>query len=306
MPKKIKDFKYKNEMSISDFVSDLGNVGFQSIELKKAADCVLKMKKNKAKIYLTFTSNMVTSGLRGLFAQTIEKKICDVIVTTVGGIEEDIMKATGENFEIGSFDSNDYENYENGKNRVGNIFINNQAYLRFEDWINAFLKKIYKIKPVWTPSEIFFEIGKNLKDKNSILYQATKNNIPIFCPSITDGAFGYHLFLFQQNHKDFMIDIIKDFKNIVFSSSYDEKKAVICLGGGISKHHAILSTLLNGGADFAVYMTTARETSGSLSGATTKEAKSWGKIKDETDAVTCIGDTTITFPLMISYVFENV
>jgi len=38
-----------------------------------------------------------------------------------------------------------------------------------------------------------------------------------------------------------------------------------------------------------------------MSGATTQEAKSWGKVKDESDVSTVIGDVTIMFPLdMIS------
>ena len=153
-------------------------------------------------------------------------------------------------------------------------------------------------------SELLKEIGLILKDENSILYQAAKNDIPIFCPAITDGAFGFHLFLFQQKNKDFIVDVVADFGNILYSSSYDEKKAVIALGGSISKHHAILSTLLNGGAEYAVYMTTAHKTSGSMSGATTDEAKSWGKVKDDSDVATVNGDVTIMFPLAMIRALE--
>ncbi|MBS3153142.1 deoxyhypusine synthase family protein, partial [Candidatus Woesearchaeota archaeon] len=142
-------------------------------------------------------------------------------------------------------------------------------------------------------------------DENSFLYQAAKNNIPVYCPAITDGAFGFHLYLFQQTHKDFVIDVIQDFGNIMLSISQDDKKGVISLGGSISKHHAILASLLNGGLDYAVYMTTASSKSGSMSGATTEEAKSWGKIKDDSDAATVIGDVTITFPLMMVKVLET-
>ena len=91
----------------------------------------------------------------------------------------------------------------------------------------------------------------------------------------------------------------------MFVTSYDEKKGVIALGGSISKHHAILSTLLNGGANYAVYMTTAHESDGSMSGATTREAKSWGKVKDESDIATVIGDVTITFPLAMVNALEQ-
>ena len=129
--------------------------------------------------------------------------------------------------------------------------------------------------------------------------------VPIFCPAITDGAFGFHLYLYQQKHPDFIVDVVKDFGNILFSSSHDEKKAVIALGGSISKHHAILCTLLNGGAEYAVYMTTAQKTSGSMSGATTEEAKSWGKVKDDSDVATVIGDVTIMFPLVMIKALEE-
>lgn len=303
--KKVKDLRWKKGIDVSTLVESLGCVGFQASEMKKATDVIIKMKKNGAKIYLTFTSNMVTSGLRGFFAQLIELKLVDVIVTTVGAIEEDIMKAKGEDFIIGKFSPDDVELYEKGVNRVGNLFIRNESYLKFEDTISGMLFNFYKQKPRWTPSELFGEIGKRLDDKNSILYQAQKNNVPIFCPGITDGSFGFHLFMLQQKHNDFVIDVVADFKNILFSSSQDDKKGLISLGGSISKHHAILACLLNGGLDYAVYLTTARSTSGSMSGATTNEAKSWGKVKDDSDVSTVIGDVTFTFPLIMIKVLET-
>jgi deoxyhypusine synthase len=301
----VNDFKWKKGMSVKELVSSYGNIGFQSIELKKASDVIVKMKKNNAKIFLTFTSNMVTSGLRGFFAQVIKLKMANVIVTTVGGIEEDIMKAKGEKFSIGSFENDDIELHEKGINRIGNLLINNESYMNFEDSIMPILDKLYAKQKQWTVSGMLREIGLMLNDDNSILYQAAKNNVPIFCPAVTDGAFGFHLYLFQEKHKDFIVDVVKDFGNILLCTSHDEKKAVIALGGGVSKHHAILSTLLNGGAEYAVYMTTAHKSSGSMSGATTEEAKSWGKVKDESDVATVIGDVTIMFPLAMINALEE-
>ncbi|MDD4049753.1 MAG: deoxyhypusine synthase family protein [Candidatus ainarchaeum sp.] len=292
-----KDFLWKENLTVSELLEGYGKIGFQSYELKRASDLLVKMKKEGAKVYFSFTSNMVTSGLRGFFAQLIEKKMCDVIVTTVGSIEEDIMKADGDKFILGSFSSNDEELYERGENRVGNILITNDQYQKLEAKIKNLLLEVYKEKKSLTISELLREIGLKLNDPSSILYQAAINNVPVFCPAITDGSFGFHLYLFKEEHKDFNVDIINDFRNIIFSTSHDEKKGIVALGGGVSKHHIILTTLINGGADYALYMTTASPRSGSLSGATTDEAKSWGKIKDNSDAVTVIGDVTITFPI---------
>jgi len=301
----VKDLKWKKGMDVASLVKDLGKVGFQSINLAKAKETIVKMKKDGCKIYLTFTSNMVTSGLRGFFAQLIKLGLVDVVVTTVGGLEEDIMKANKEDFVIGSFSEDDVELYEKGVNRVGNLFIRTESYAKFEDLMKPYLKDIYSKKKRVTPSEIFNEIGLKLEDEDSILFQAAKKKVPIFCPAVTDGAFGFHLFMFQQDHSDFVVDVVKDFSNILFSTSQDEKKGLISLGGSISKHHAILACLLNGGLDYAVYLTTASSSSGSMSGASTNEAKSWGKIKDDSDAVTVIGDVSVTFPLVMVGVLEE-
>ncbi|MGM5480560.1 MAG: deoxyhypusine synthase family protein [Nanobdellota archaeon] len=301
----VKDFNWKQNMTVKDLVDNYNTIGFQSVELKKASDVFIKMKKTNAKTYLTFTSNMVTSGLRGFFAQLVKLGMVDVLVTTAGGIEEDIMKAKGDKFKIGTFSQDDVELHEQGVNRVGNLMIENESYMQFEDNIKPMLKKLYEKQKRWTVSELLREIGLQLDDENSILCQAAKHDIPIFCPAITDGGIGFHLYLFQQDHKDFVVDVVKDFGNILFTSTHDEEKAVIALGGSISKHHAIQATLLNGGASYAVYMTTAQRTSGSMSGATTNEAKSWGKVKDESDVATVIGDVTINFPIAMIHALEE-
>jgi deoxyhypusine synthase len=305
MAKTIKDLLWKKGMKVEELVDAFSGVGFQSIELNAASDVFMKMKKSGAKIFLTFTSNMVTSGLRGFFAQIIKLGMANVIITTAGAIEEDIMKAFGEKFEIASFYSDDVKMHERGENRIGNLLIRNESYMKFEDEMRIMLKEIYDKQKRISVSELLRELGLFLDDENSILYQAAKNNVPIFCPALTDGAIGFHLFMFQQNHKDFVVDFIQDFANALFCTNNDEKKGLIALGGSISKHHAVLIGLMNGGFDYAVYMTTAHQSSGSMSGATTQEAKSWGKIKDDSDAATVIGDVSVMFPLAMIRALEK-
>jgi len=301
----IKDVIYNKNISVKNLIEQYDNLGLQASKLKKAAEIIIKMKKSGAKIYFTFTSNMVSSGLRGLFAQAIEKGLADIVITTTGSIEEDIMKALGEKFILGSFKADDVELYEKGMNRIGNIYVQNQSYEKFEAHMQNFLEDIYKKQKIWKTPEFLKEIGLSLKDKNSFLYQAAKNNIPIYNPAITDGALGFQFFLFKNKHPDFQIDIINDFKDLVFQVTRDDQKGIIALGGGTSKHYAILSSTISGGMDYAVYITTARQDSGSASGATTQEAKSWGKIKSNSDAITVNGDVSIIFPLIFAYVCDK-
>ncbi len=301
----IDDLVWKQGIDVTSFVKSLGKTGYQGIELAKAAEIIAKMKRDGAKIFVTFTSNMVTSGMRGFFAQLIRLGMIDVIITSAGGIEEDIMRATGEKFFITNFNADDIELHEKGMNRVGNLLISNDSYERFEDTFTAMLEKIYKRKKRLTAWELLREIGLMLDDENSILCQAAKAEIPVFCPAITDGSIGFHLFFFQQNHDDFIVDVVKDFKQMLTCTSFDDKKGIIALGGGAAKHYAILITLISGGFDYGLYITTQTPYDGSLSGASTDEAKSWGKIKDDADAVTIVGDATVYFPLAMMRALEQ-
>lgn len=301
----VKDLAWKPGMTVPDLMDQLGSVGFQSVELARAKDVIVRMKKEGAKIVLTFTSNMVTSGLRGFFAQLIQLGMVDIVCTTVGGIEEDIMRAKGEQFPIATYQSDDISLHEQGMNRIGNLLISNESYVRFESIMAPLLAELYTKKNRYPVSEFLAEIGRTLQDDHSFLCQAAKRHIPVFCPAITDGAMGFQMFMFQQKHNDFIIDVVKDFANLVSATYHDEKKGIIALGGGLAKHHAIFGTLINGGCDYSVYMTTARVESGSMSGATTQEAKSWGKIKDQADAATVIGDVTILFPLAMIAALEE-
>ncbi len=303
--KKVKDLLWKPGMSVEALVDSFGSVGYQATELSEAVNVIMKMKRSGSKVFLTFTSNMVTSGLRGFFAQLCKLKIPSVLVTTSGAIEEDIMKAVGEDFEISNFYADDTRLHERGENRVGNLVIRNESYMKFEDLMLSYLEKIYEKKKIFSSSELLYELGLMLEDKNSILFQAAKNNIPIYCPGIVDSSFGFHLFMFQQKHPDFIVDTILDMKRIVTDLSFDDKKGLISLGGSISKHYAVFAALMSGGFDYAVYMTTSHASSGSMSGATTQEAKSWGKLKDDAEAATVIGDVCITFPLVMCSVLDK-
>lgn len=300
----VRDLLWRPGLTVKELVEQFSTTGFQSIELYKAAEIMVKMKREGAKVILSFTSNMGTSGLRGLFAQLIRVGMVDVVVTTVGAIEEDIMKAIGEKFYIHRFDADDIKLHEDGMNRVGNLLISNDSYVRFEGYITHVLDEIFRKSPRISVSGLLREIGMRLNDENSFLRQAALRGVPVLCPAITDGAMGFHLYMARQRNPDAQVDIIEDFSTLLFSLSQEDKKGLIALGGGVSKHHAMLATLLSGGADYAVYITTSHASSGSMSGATTSEAKSWGKIKDDSDSVTVIGDATILFPIAVCYALD--
>lgn len=274
----------------------LKETGFQATELGYAIDLIKKMKKENATIYITFTANMVASGLRGILADLCRKKFVDVVITTGGSIDHDLIRAEKSYF-IGDFAADDKQLHQNGINRIGNILVPNDCYVLLEKKVTLLFKELYKKKKTVSPSEIAEAVGRKIKDKNSFLYWCAKNSIPVFSPGITDSAIGLQAYFFKQRYTDFGIDVTADMQKLASITLEAEKTGGIILGGGISKHHAIGVNILRDGFDYAVYFTTSLPWDGSLSGAQTNEAVSWGKIRQKASHVTVYGDVSLTFPL---------
>ena len=112
---------------------------------------------------------------------------------------------------------------------------------------------------------------------DTLIYWAAKHRIPVCIPGITDGSIGAQLFMFRQKHRDFHLDTLAD-EQVMSDLTWDVGSSnALMVGGGISKHHVIWWNQYRGGLDAAVYITTAPEHDGSLSGARLREAISWEK-----------------------------
>jgi len=295
----IRDYRISKGVKVEDLVRQMGSAGFQAERLARGVEVIRKMREEKATIFLTFTANMVASGLRSLFAKMCELRLCDVIITTGGAIEHDFMRSF-EPYHVGDFGMDDGDLRNKGMNRIGNIIVPNDRYVLLEKEIQSLFNKIYAEKRSTNPSEIARELGNATKDKGSFLYWAERNRIPVFSPGITDSAIGLQTYFFKQDHPDFVVDVTGDMKDLADIVLNAKKTGGIILGGGISKHHAIGANIIREGMDYAVYVTTSQPWDGSLSGARTNEAVSWGKIKKRANHVTIDGDATIVFPLLIS------
>lgn len=308
----VKDIKLKKNMKTNDLIKELyQSGGFTAKKLAIGVDILENMIKDKTCVkFLSFPACIVSTGTRGVIKELLKNKLFDVVITTCGTLDHDLARIW-KNYYHGSFMVDDKELHKKGINRLGNIFIPNESYgIILEKKMRTILPKLYKTKKTWSTKELIWEFGKHMeKEKNkdgSIIYWAYRNKIPIFVPGITDGAFGSQIWMYYQEHRDFNIDLLKDeqdLSDIIFEA---KKTGALILGGGISKHHTIWWNQYKNGLDYAVYITTADEYDGSLSGAQTREAVSWGKIKEKADNVTINGDITVLLPLMISALLKRV
>jgi deoxyhypusine synthase len=309
---KIEGYDFEGKFDFNKFIESYQTIGFQGSNLGAAFNILTKMleekKKNKLSIWLSFTGNMISSGNREIITFLVKNKLVDGITTTAASLEEDIIK-TIKPFHLGTFDIKGEFLLNESIGRIGNILAPMDRYLYFERFFNDFFKKLMKeFKGIPGTYEITREMGKHVKKhdltkknhESSFVYWAAKNNIPIFCPGITDGAMGDLTTFFKRRNPKFAIDVTKDNYQLTKILQNIPKAGCIILGGGISKHFLLNSSIFREGFEYSIYITTANEYDGSDSGGNQEEAISWAKIKPNAQRVKIVADATLIFPLLIA------
>mmetsp|Transcript_11526 Transcript_11526/g.27070 ORF Transcript_11526/g.27070 Transcript_11526/m.27070 type:complete len:448 (-) Transcript_11526:166-1509(-) len=288
-------------------------------------------KRLRARIFLSYTSNQISCGQREVLRFLVQHKMVDCIVTTAGGIEEDLMKCFQPTF-MGDFRLDGRSLRKKGINRIGNLLVPNKNYCQFEDWVSPIIEKMHdeqdekmikwaralaKLestgngaeswpqKFVWTPSKFIHRLGTEINNEESVLYWAAKNDIPVFCPALTDGSVGDMLYFHSYKRPGFILDIGEDIRRINDLAVRSHATGMVILGGGLVKHHTCNANLMRNGADWSVYINTGQEFDGSDSGASPDEAISWGKIRLTAKPVKVSCDATIAFPLIVSQTFAK-
>jgi deoxyhypusine synthase len=304
--KKVKDFEIKKSRELREILAQMEELGgFQGNKVAEAVNILERMIKDKKSLnFLSFPACLVATGIRGVFKEMVKRKWFDVVVTTCGTLDHDLARSWGDYY-CGSFGLNDETVKKKGFSRLGNVLVPDKVYAeQVEKNVQKFLSEIYKEKKELATYELVWEFGKRLDSEDSIIYWATKNKIPVIVPGITDGMIGYQLWMFSQD-KDFKIDVLKD-EQLLNDRVWDaEKTGALIVGGGISKHHTIWWNQFKGGLDYAVYLTTAIEEDGSLSGARPREAVSWGQIKENAEKIFVFGEASSILPLMVSALAER-
>ena len=295
----VRDYSINQDDIKSIFSSMAYSGGFESRNLADGVEILRTMisEKNCTK-FLSFVGALMSTGARGIIRDIVKNRMCDVIITTCGALDHDIARSY-EKYYAGDFRMDD--NMLLGKNihRLGNVLVPMDNYgPLIEEKVQKCLNEMYNQgKRDIATYEITDYIGSTL-DKSSFLYWAHKNKIPVIVPGIVDGAVGSQVWFFYQLHKDFKIDILKD-EGKLSDLVYEAKKSgAFMIGGGISKHHTLWWNQFRGGLDYAVYITTAPEWDGSLSGALVEEAISWGKVTTKARQTTIHGEATTLLPFI--------
>jgi len=147
----VKGYDLNQGLNYTKMWQTLSNTGFQATNLGKAIDRVNQMIKwrlshekvtaatpahlrdpvvrenVRCTIFLGYTSNMSSCGMREYIRYLCQHKMVDAIVTTCGGIEEDFMKCMTP-FYIGDFYLKGKTLRKEGINRTGNLLVPMKNY----------------------------------------------------------------------------------------------------------------------------------------------------------------------------------
>jgi deoxyhypusine synthase len=280
--------------------------GFGAKHLGQAAQILSRMRQDASSVnFLSFPAAPMATGARGVLRSLVDTGMFHAVITTCGTLDHDIARSYA-SYHHGAFTLDDRSLLKSGFHRLGNVLLPKENYgslleARVRPWLEELFGRGFRD---YTSPELLREIGMKLPG-SSLLATCARRGIPVFVPGLTDGAFGCQLWLFWQDHKAFKWDPIREeheLSDIVFRA---KRSGALMVGGGISKHHTLWWNQFKGGLDYGVFVTTASQYDGSLSGARLEEAISWGKIKPKARFATVDGDATIILPLLAAAVLRN-
>jgi deoxyhypusine synthase len=309
----VKHMRIRGKLTVDQLVRQFQNSGsFGAGRLSTACDIYEHMvRDDDCTIFLALAGAMVPAGMRSLIADMIRENLIDVLVTTGANMVHDALEAIGGHHYKGHWFVDDYMLYKNHTYRIYDVFVPEEDFIK----LDCELVKIYdqmatecKGKPL-SSREFAWELGKRLKDPNSILRAAYEAKAPIFIPAVRDSEFGYiyHLHASRRAFKNtLVVDSFKDVSEIISICRGASRNGMIVIGGGVPRNtiqSAALAT--KSGMDYAVVITMDRAETGGLSGSTLEETVSWGKLKGQADKVMVISDAMIVFPTMVASVVER-
>jgi len=326
---KVRGYDFNEPFDFDKFIGSYLTTGFQASNLGQAIETIKSMlawrlsdeevketdevqepearARVRCTVFLGFTSNLISSGLREVLRYLVQHRMVDCIVTTAGGVEEDLIKCMAPTL-MGDFSLAGAALRAKGLNRIGNMLVPNRNYCLFEDWITpvlaAMLEEQERDGVVWSPARITERLGREIDHEDSLLYWAARNGVPVFCPALTDGSIGDMVYFSSYKAEaKLRIDIAQDIVRLNRMAVTAPKTGMVILGGGLVKHHICNANLMRNGADFSVFVNTGQEFDGSDSGARPDEAVSWGKIRIGAKAVKVYAEATVVFPLIVAAAF---
>jgi deoxyhypusine synthase len=238
----------------------------------------------------------------GIVSDLIKGGHIDILVSTGANLTHDIIEAIGCRHFHGTAFCDDIDFRHDEINRIYDVYLPSEAFEHFEEFMQGVFGELAPGSAICI-SWLLEHIGKRVK--SGILHTAARKKIPVYNPAVQDSMIGLQYWLFSQTNK-VTVDAFADMPALMDRCFTAKKAGAMLVGGGVPKNFILQSMLMTpNGFSYAIQLTGDRPDLGGLSGATLDEARSWGKITEEAQAVTVYGDATITLPVLTAAVMER-
>ncbi|MEO0084979.1 MAG: deoxyhypusine synthase family protein [candidate division WOR-3 bacterium] len=308
--------------------------GYVGRELRNAYRIIKRMLEENHTIVLAMAGAMTPID----FAVTciipmIKAGYIDILTTTGANLYHDLQRLESDNwFEVDP-NQGDIKLRQAGWTRIYDT-----AFPDTDLWTADRLVKDLVRRPDFnrsmTTTQFHYLLGKHLArygkrrfkraDLNrSLLVQAYRNKIPIFCGAPQDGSIFLNLAFMKRKlgHRyKFNIDLEEDIYEFaayhyLAKNRWSRKLSIIILGGGVPKNYSLqpepfLSQICGidaGGYDMDVQICDAHVQNGGLSSCTAGEAHTWGKTSAECvkKSQYVFADVTSTFPFLVHALLQE-
>jgi deoxyhypusine synthase len=302
------------DRSIHELLLEMSNISFQGRALGEAYRILIDMFNDPENtIFLGLAGSMSTAGMWKIIKWLIEERFVDVVVSTGAIISEDIYEAMGFKYYKVHPCIDDALLLKYKYDRFYDTIASELDYRKMESLIREFAETLPDNK-VYSTAEFLYEFGKYLNERgiDSIIAAAYRAKVPVFSPALVDSGYGMALLLTYRRGKKIILDMVKDFYQLVEIGRIAKKLSAIYIGGGVPKDYVNLVTVAQtliaeyeeGKQDYyksfeyIVQFTTDMPQWGGLSGATLEEAISWGKVAPQAKKKMVHVDATIALPLI--------
>ena len=315
------DITQHNPVALVDAMRHMAN---SARDLSRAADIYDRMLRDRdCGIILCLAGSLNSAGLKRIFAEMVRGRMVDAIVSSGANIvDQDFFEALGFHHYI----ADDYLKSGTHDGMLRELMIDriydtliDENELRVCD--ETMQKIIDELEPKPHSSrEIIREMGayveKHGKAADSIVLEAYRHDVPIFCPAFSDSSAGFgfvaHVHARQATGRPTVsLDSAKDFYELTQLKIKNKETGLLMIGGGVPKNFAqdvvVAAEILGVEVPmhkYAIQVTVADVRDGALSGSTLKEASSWGKVDTAFEQMV-YSEATLALPLIAGYAYHK-
>jgi deoxyhypusine synthase len=298
------------DRSVPGLLDKMEKISFQGRNLALAHQIWLQMLSENAVVLMGLGGALVPAGMRRLVAYLIKNRCIDVLVATGANIFHDLHETLGRHHYIGDPRVSDAELVEEKVDRIYDTFASEEEFREANEWIGGFAAQLDNTHP-YSTREFLHLLGRELSEiatEDGILTSAFKSRVPIYCPAITDSAFGVAIGVSRIEKKNsFQFDVIQDVVEMAQIVAKSRSTGIVCFGGGTAKtfiqqSETAAAMLHNAtrGHKYAVQVITETPEYGGYSGSEFDQAQSFGRLSKSARSVTVRCDATIAMPILVT------